>query len=110
MPVAVIMDFASGDSAAYDRVIENMQLDGHVPEGATFHAAGPYGDGWRVVDVWDDAAGFQAFAQEKIGPLAGAEGLPEPSIEFVEVADSFDERNGGTGDVTLLQIVRLPGV
>ena len=101
------MDFAGGDAAAYDRVLERMQLDDKAPEGALFHAAGPYEGGWRVVDVWEDAAKFQRFAQEQIGPHAGAEGFPEPKVEMVEADEIFDQREGGTGGVTHLQIVRL---
>lgn len=108
MAVAVIMDFAGGDADAYDRVIDRMQLGDHTPAGAIFHAAGPYEDGWRVVDVWEDAPTFQAFAENQIGPHAGAEGFPDPAMQFVEVDEMFDERAGGDGGVTLLQVVRLP--
>jgi len=102
------MDFAEGDAAAYDRVLERMQLNGRLADGSLFHAAGPYEGGWRVVDVWEDRAQFERFAQEQIGPHAGAEGLGRPEMEFVEADETFDERAGGTGDVSLLQIVRLP--
>ena len=105
MPVGVIIDFAGGDAAAYDRVMERMALGGRTPEGCRFHAAGPHDGGWRVVDVWDDAAAFEAFARSQIGPHAGAEGFPAPSVEMFEVADSFDQR--ADGDITFLQVVRL---
>jgi quinol monooxygenase YgiN len=107
MSVGVIMDFATGDAAAYDRVLERMHLTDRAPEGCVFHAAGPYGDGWRVVDVWRDAGTFQQFAEDQIGPHAGAEGLPEPKVEMVQVDEMLDERDGGTGDVHHLQVVRL---
>jgi quinol monooxygenase YgiN len=108
MPVGVIMSFAEGDPAKYDRVLERMQLNGRAPAGCLFHAAGPYEGGWRVVDVWEDASQFERFAEEQIGPHAGAEGLGRPSIEMLEAEESFDQRGSGTGDVSLLQIVRLP--
>ena len=111
MPVGVIMDFTTDRGPeAYDNVIEKMDLGGHLPAGAIFHAAGPSGDGWRVVDVWQDQATFQAFAQEKIGPITAEEGLPEPAMQFVEVDEMFDERGGGDGGVTFLQVVRLDGM
>jgi hypothetical protein len=92
MPLyAFEMDFAEGDLAAYDRVIEKMGLtDGSVPDGGVFHwvAAKPDG-GLRVVDVWDDPAKFEAFAQEQIGPYTAEEGLPEPQVTTYEIHNTI---------------------
>src|SRR5688500_2261814 len=111
MPVGVIMDFTTDrGSEAYDSVMAKMQLGGHLPDGALFHAAGPTDDGWRVVDVWQDQATFQAFADQTIGPLTAQEGLPEPAIQFIEVNEMFDQRDGDDGGVTFLQVVRLEGM
>ncbi|MDX6666427.1 MAG: hypothetical protein QOG68_2633 [Solirubrobacteraceae bacterium] len=110
MAVCVIMDFAGGSAEQYDRVVEKMDLGDHVPERAIFHAAGGYGDGWRVVDVWESPEAFQQFAAEKIGPIAGAEGLPEPQVEMFDVDELTDERGGDTGGISFLQVVRLDGL
>jgi hypothetical protein len=85
------MDFAGGDAAAYDRVLEAMGLaDGGVPDGAVFHWAAPRPDGgWRVVDVWEDPAKFQEFAEAKIGPLSAAEGFPPPEITTYEIHNTM---------------------
>ena len=110
MPVGVIMDFAGGDAAAYDRVLERMGLEpGVTPDGALFHAAGPYEEGWRVVDVWQDQETFGHFAETQIGPHAGAEGFPEPKIQFVPVDELFDQRDSGQ-EMKHLQVVRLTGM
>lgn len=106
MAVGVILDFAGGSADQHDRVIDKMDPGGRVAEHAIFHVAGPFGGGWRVVDVWGSPAAFQAFAESQIGPLAGAEGLPEPRIETFEVAEQFDERGGSNGGITHFQIVR----
>jgi quinol monooxygenase YgiN len=108
MATAIIMDFAGGTADQYDAVIEKMDLGGKNAEGAVFHVAGPTDDGWRVVDVWEDMDAFHAFAQEKIGPHTQEAGLPEPKLQFVEVAELFDERAGGTGGITHFQVVRAP--
>jgi hypothetical protein len=110
MAHAYIMDWPSGTLDEYERVIEKMDLGGRVVDGAVLHAAGEHEGGLRVVDVWTDEAKFDAFAAEKIGPLTAQEGLGAPNIQAVEVADLFDERDGGDGGVTLLQIVRLTGM
>lgn len=110
MAVGVILNFSGGTAGQYDRVIEKMGLGGRLPEGALFHAAGEYEAGWRVVDVWESMPRFQAFAEVKIAPLSAAEGLPEPEIRMFEVDELFDERDGGTGDIGLVQLVFLPGM
>src|SRR3954447_19116765 len=110
MAKAIIMDFAGGTADQYDRVIDRMDLEGKVPPGAVFHAAGPTDDGWRVIDVWDDMDAFQQFADTKIGPLSQAEGLPEPRLQFMDVDELVDERDGGDGGITHVQVVRLDGL
>jgi hypothetical protein len=37
-------------------------------------------DGIRVVDVWEDRATFDKFAEEQIGPFSAEVGAPEPEI------------------------------
>jgi hypothetical protein len=92
MPLyAFEMDFAEGDAAAYDRVLEKMGLqNGGAPDGAVFHWAAPNPDGgWRVVDVWEDPAKFQQFAAEQIGPFSAAEGFSPPQIKQYEVHNTL---------------------
>lgn len=90
MAVGVLMNFAGGDNAAYDRVIERMGLtDGRPPAGALFHMAGETDDGFRVVDIWESAATYQTFAEEQIGPLSAAEGFPRPEISIWEIHNTL---------------------
>ncbi|MEA2124251.1 MAG: hypothetical protein QOI80_1033 [Solirubrobacteraceae bacterium] len=108
MTSAFILTFAeTGDdpAAAYDRVIEEMQLDGKLPAGALFHGAGPWEGGWRVVDVWEDEGAFETFAQEQIGPISARQGFGPPDVERIPAEDV---RSGGSGEPHFLQVVRLP--
>ena len=90
MAVGVLMEFAGGDNAAYDRVIERMGLtDGRTPAGALYHVAGETESGFRVVDVWESAEQFQKFAEEQIEPMAGAEGFPPPEVTMWEVHNTL---------------------
>jgi hypothetical protein len=94
MAYGVLMDFASGSNDAYDRVIEAMGLtDGRPPSHALFHMAGPTDSGFRVVDIWESVEEFQKFAEEKIGPLANAEGFPPPTVSIWELHNTM-EREG----------------
>jgi hypothetical protein len=52
-----------------------------LPDGQTYHAAGPTEGGYLVVAVWDDKADFDRFVSEKLmgGPPieGGFQGAPE---------------------------------
>jgi hypothetical protein len=78
MAVGLIMDFKDATLDQYDEVIEKMELGGKVPPGALFHWCAGTDDGIRVVDVWEDRAKFDKFAEEKIGPITQEVGIPNP--------------------------------
>jgi len=80
MAVGLILDFKGGTLDQYDQILEKMDLGGKVPPGAIFHWAAATDDGMRVVDVWEDRATFDKFAEEKIGPLSAEVGAPQPEI------------------------------
>lgn len=106
MAVGFILDFPGGTTEQYDRVLERMGLQGQLPAGAIFHAAGEGPEGLRVVDVWESDEAFQRFAEEQIGPHSQAEGIAEPKITRIEEHRIGDLR-GERGDITFLQVVHL---
>jgi len=71
MPVAVEVELSGATLEQYDRVMELMGLEGGdtLPPGALFHFVVETDDGIKVVDVWEDAATFERFAEEQIGPF-----------------------------------------
>jgi hypothetical protein len=107
MAVMFVMDFAGGDAAGYDAMKADMHLDDKLPPHALFHGAGPRGDGWRVIDVWETAEAFEKFAVEKIGPMSERHGFPAPEVTGYEVAEL---RRGGDKDVSFIQLVTIPGL
>ena len=80
MAVGLILDFNGGTLDQYDQITEKMDLGGKVPPGAIFHWVAATDDGIRVVDVWEDRATFDKFAEEKIGPFSAEVGAPQPEI------------------------------
>ena len=80
MAVGLILDFKGGTLDQYDQIVEKMDLGGKVPPGAIFHWVAATDDGMRVVDVWEDRATFDKFAEEKIGPFSAEVGAPQPEI------------------------------
>jgi hypothetical protein len=106
MAVAFILDFPGGTLDQYDAVLEKMQLDGRLPAGALFHAAGVNDDGLRVCDVWESEEVFRAFAEGTIIPTATEVGLPMPTTRSFEAQQV---RGLATGPVEFVQIVSVPG-
>ena len=88
MAVAIEMSFTGGTTEQYDEVIRRM---GFAPGGAgapggMFHWVTRTADGLKVVDVWRSREQFDRFAQEKIGPISAAVGIPAPpALTFHEV-------------------------
>ncbi|HEX2119688.1 MAG TPA: hypothetical protein VHF91_10935 [Acidimicrobiales bacterium] len=88
MAVAVQLDFRGGTLEQYDQVIEKMgfQPGGPGGPGGLFHWVTRTEDGIRVTDVWESQAAFDAFAQEKIGPITQEVGVPNPpEVQVFEV-------------------------
>jgi len=55
-------------------------------KGFVVHANGPATGGWRVTEVWDSQADFEAWFEANVKP-AFPEGGPMPSITFDELND-----------------------
>ena len=53
-------------------------------KGFVVHTNGPVPGGWRVTEVWDSRADFEAWFDASVKP-AFAEGGPMPSITFDEL-------------------------
>jgi hypothetical protein len=107
MAKAYIIDVAGGTAEQYDRTMEEMGLDGVLPEGAIFHYAGATETGWRATDAWADPDAFDRFAQEQIGPLTAKHGLTPMTMESFDVATQY---TGPLRRPEIVQLVRLPGL
>jgi heme-degrading monooxygenase HmoA len=89
MAHAFIMRFPDGTTDQYDQVIEKMDLGGKSAPGGLFHWSAQ-GDGELVVvDVWETPEQFQAFADEKIGPITAEVGVNPPQIEDYPVHNTL---------------------
>ena len=88
MAVAIQMDFKGATLEQYDQVIEKMGFRpaGAGAPGGLFHWVAKTDDGIRVTDVWDTREQFEKFAQDQIGPLTQAVGIPSaPELQFFQV-------------------------
>lgn len=81
MAVGILMNVACTPEQ-YDAVIRDLQTAGAgAPPGRLYHVAGPTDGGWRVVDVWESPAHFEAFAATLI-PIMQRRDVPpvQPTI------------------------------
>ena len=79
MAVGLILDFNGGTLAQYDRIME-MMPGGRLPPAAISHWVAATDDGIQWVDVWEDRASFDKFAEELLGPFIADIEAPQPEI------------------------------
>jgi heme-degrading monooxygenase HmoA len=79
--IAVLIEVAELDSDGYDQMASNMPAHtGDTSQGpwVSHTAALTEGGGIFVLDVWESPEAFGKFAEEQIGPAAGAAGITAP--------------------------------
>lgn len=76
MAYGVVHKFAGGTEEQYEASIAAVHPEGGgLPEGQTFHAAGPSADGWTIVAVHDTKEGWERFRDGILMPRMAA-GIP----------------------------------
>jgi hypothetical protein len=94
MAVAVQLDFKDATLDQYDEVIAKMGFETGGPgaPGGLFHWVAKTDDGIRVTDVWESAEQFNQFANDQIGPITQAVGIPSPpEVTMFEVHNYLTE-------------------
>jgi hypothetical protein len=84
MAVAFIFEVPGAGREEYDQVMEKL---GQTVPGRIFHAAGPYEEGWMVIDVWETQEAFEGFLAERLIPVARQVGF------FASLPTSFPVYN-----------------
>jgi hypothetical protein len=76
MAVVVLMEIKGMTQAQYDQA--NAAMGGKLPAGCLVHAACHVTGGMQMVDVWENQAAFEKFAQETLSQVGAAIGLTSP--------------------------------
>jgi hypothetical protein len=77
MTVAMVVDNPEGSQEIYEKVRQQLGLEG--PAGGIVHLAGPSPTGgWRVLEVWDSEEDAKRFREERLLPAFDAAGVPRP--------------------------------
>jgi len=73
-----------------EKLVAQLGLaDGESAPGVMFHWAAATDDGMRAVDVYESVDVADALVGNVIGPIAGALGLPLPTITQFDVHNSL---------------------
>ena len=85
MAYGVVHHFAGGTKEQYETTLAAVHPSAdQLPEGQTFHAAGPSAGGWTIMAVHDSQESWERFRDDILLPRmqAGIEGgLPAPPEE-----------------------------
>jgi hypothetical protein len=84
MAYGIVHRFPGGTKEQYEASIAAVHpSDGSLPEGQTFHAAGPSADGWTIIAVHESQESWERFRDEQLTPVmsAGIEGFRTPPEE-----------------------------
>ena len=69
MAYGVVHQFAGGTKEQYEASIGAVHpAGGGLPEGQTFHAAGPSAGGWTIVAIHDSRESWERFRDGVLGP------------------------------------------
>jgi len=81
----IVHRFPGGNAEQYDASVAVVHPADGLPEGQTYHAAGPTNDGgWIVVALWDSRESWERFRDGTLFPgfeRLGDRGLPGPPQE-----------------------------
>ena len=68
MAIGLWVKFDGGTQEQYEAVNAQMGVDENPPDGLVFHAAGPAGEDWSVIDFWESREHFDRFFDGRLGP------------------------------------------
>ena len=83
MAVVMYMEWDGVTPEQYDEARDRVDWEGNVPDGANLHVPWFVDGGIRVVDVWESAEQFQAFAEQRLMPGVQEVGIDgEPRVQI----------------------------
>jgi hypothetical protein len=76
MEYAIVHHFPGGTKEQYEASLAAVHpMDGSLPDGQIFHAAGPSEGGWTIVALHESQASWERFRDETLMPKLAA-GVP----------------------------------
>lgn len=91
MAIGITHYYPGGTREQYAATVEAAHPAAGLPSGQTHHFAGPSGDGWSVVAIWDSQESLDAFMSETLMPALqglGDSTFPTPPQQTVFEVDT----------------------
>jgi len=80
--IVMLMQWTGVTKELYEKVREQVNWEGEVPEGAVLHVATFDKKGIRVTDVWESEEDLNNFIQNRLTPVTKKLLDTEPNIEI----------------------------
>jgi hypothetical protein len=84
MMFGVRTDIPGMTQERYDRMHDVLGPKGLAAKGFVLHMAGPTGDSWYTIEVWESKADHDRFVQDEVLPLLPP-GNATPAMQEFEV-------------------------
>jgi hypothetical protein len=95
MAIIMRMDWDGITPAQYDELRGLVNWEGEPPVGGIAHVAGFTETGLRVNDIWESAAAFETFVQQRLQPGVDKLGIEsQPRVEITEAHAVFIPATG----------------
>lgn len=89
MAIGFLIEVPGGTREKYDQTMIELNVAQQPISGLLFHTAGPIDGGWRVIDIWESEAAFEAFLHSRLQPALAKVEMPQPRIERIEVHNTY---------------------
>ncbi len=76
----------------YDAIDKAVDVRGNPPDGFIAHSAEDRDGTMHIVDIWESADAFGAFAQSRLGPAVAqvmGDDAPPPEPQFTELHNAY---------------------
>ena len=84
MTVVTTLDITGLTPAEYRSVLDELGVEERPEPGIYLHLTVPTDFGFRIVEIWDEKAGFERFLENRLAPAAKAVGMDRETAITVE--------------------------
>jgi hypothetical protein len=89
MTVVTTLEITDLTAAEYRAVMDELGVEARPEGGIYLHLTAPTDFGFRVVEIWDEAEGFQRFLENRLGPASKAVGMDRETTITVRPLHNF---------------------
>jgi len=89
MTVVTTLDITDLTAAEYRAVLDELGVEAQPEGGIYLHLTTPTDFGFRIVEIWDEAEGFQRFLENRLVPATQAVGMERETTIAVTPLHNF---------------------